>query len=52
MEYNQPSEIVKDLSFGAEAQDKIAAGVHKLAEAVKSTLGASAKWVIYEDAMG
>ena len=52
MEYNQPSEIVKDLSFGAEAQDKIAAGVHKLAEAVKSTLGASGKCVIYEDAMG
>jgi len=52
MEYNQPSEIVKDLSFGADAQDKIAAGVHKLAEAVKSTLGASGKCVIYEDAMG
>lgn len=52
MEYNQPSEIVKDLSFGAEAQNKIAAGVHKLAEAVKSTLGASGKCVIYEDAMG
>ena len=52
MEYNNPSEIVKDLSFGKEGQDKIAAGVHKLAQAVKSTLGASGKCVIYEDAMG
>ena len=52
MEYNQPSEIVKDLSFGEEARDKIISGVGKLADAVKSTLGASGKCVIYEDAMG
>ena len=52
MEYNQPSEIVKDLSFGAEANDKIMSGVSKLANAVKSTLGASGKCVIYEDALG
>ena len=52
MEYNQPSEIVKDLNFGGEAKNKIAAGVVKLAQAVKSTLGASGKCVIYEDARG
>ena len=52
MEYNQPSAIVKDLSFGADASDKIMSGVDKLANAVKSTLGASGKCVIYEDAMG
>ena len=52
MEYNQPSEIVKDLSFGTEASDKIMSGVEKLANAVRSTLGASGKCVIYEDAMG
>ena len=52
MEYNQPSEIVKDVSFGNDAQDKVVAGVVKLAKAVKSTLGASGKCVIYEDARG
>jgi len=52
MEYNQPSEIVKDVSFGDNAQDKVVAGVVKLAKAVKSTLGASGKCVIYEDARG
>ena len=52
MEYNNPSEIVKDLSFGTDARDKIMHGVDKLADAVKSTLGASGKCVIYEDAMG
>ena len=52
MEYNQPSEIVKDVSFGDFANNKIVAGVEKLAKAVKSTLGASGKCVIYEDARG
>ena len=52
MEYNQPSEIVKDVNFGDIANKKIVAGVEKLAKAVKSTLGASGKCVIYEDAMG
>jgi len=52
MEYNQPSEIVKDLTFGDNAKSKIIAGVEKLAKAVKSTLGASGKCVIYEDARG
>ena len=52
MEYNQPSEIVKNLSFGDEGKDKVMIGVDKLAKAVKSTLGASGKCVIYEDALG
>ncbi len=52
MEYNNPSEIVKILSFGADARTKIMEGVDKLTKAVKSTLGASGKCVIYEDALG
>jgi len=52
MEYNQPSSIVKDLNFGDSAKNRISAGVDKLAKAVKSTLGASGKCVIYEDARG
>ena len=52
MEFNIPSQIVKNLSFGSEARDKIMSGVEKLANAVKSTLGASGKCVIFEDALG
>ena len=52
MEYNQPSQIVKDLNFGDDGKNRIMSGVDKLAKAVKSTLGASGKCVIYEDAMG
>tara|TARA_B100000287_G_scaffold430104_1_gene484712 strand:- start:1178 stop:2749 length:1572 start_codon:yes stop_codon:yes gene_type:complete len=52
MEYNLPSEIVKDLNFGENAKSKIIKGVDKLTKAVKSTLGASGKCVIYEDARG
>ena len=52
MEYNLPSEIVKDLNFGDYAKQRIIKGVEKLANAVSSTLGASGKCVIYEDARG
>ena len=52
MEYNLPSELIKQLDFGQTAKEKVIAGVHKLAQAVKSTLGASGKCVIYEDARG
>ena len=52
MEYNNPSQLVKHLNFGDDAKDKIMSGVDKLATAVKSTLGASGKCVIYEDATG
>ena len=51
MEFNQPSQIVKDLSFGLDAKTKVISGVEKLAKAVKSTLGASGKCVIYEDGL-
>ena len=52
MEYNHPSDLIKELNFGQDAKSKIIAGVDKLAKAVKSTLGASGKCVIYEDARG
>jgi len=52
MEYNQPSQIVKNINFSNEARSKIMSGIDKLTNAVKSTLGASGKCVIYEDAMG
>ena len=52
MEYNQPSEIVKDITFGSSAREKVMTGINKLTSAVKSTLGASGKCVIYEDATG
>jgi chaperonin GroEL len=52
MEYNLPSELVKDLAFGDEAKSKVITGVNKLAQAVKSTLGASGKCVVYEDGRG
>ena len=52
MEFNLPSQIVKDLRFGDEARNKIMNGVEILAKAVKSTLGASGRCVIFEDALG
>ena len=52
MEYNLPSELVKDLNFGQEAENRVIAGVNKLAKAVKSTFGASRKGVNYEDGRG
>ena len=52
MEFNNPSDIVKTLTFGDDAKKEIIQGVDKLASAVKSTLGASGKCVIYEDALG
>ena len=52
MEYNQPSLLIKALDFGDDAKSKIITGVVKLTRAVKSTLGASGKCVIYEDARG
>ena len=52
MEYNNPSLLIKELNFGEDAKSKIIDGVDKLAQAVKSTLGASGKCVIYEDALG
>jgi chaperonin GroEL len=44
--------IVKNLSFGKEASDKVFAGIEKLSRAVSSTLGASGKCVLLEDSTG
>ena len=44
--------IVKNLSFGKEASDKVFVGIEKLAKAVGSTLGASGKCVLLEDHTG
>jgi len=44
--------IVKNLSFGKEASDKVFMGIEKLAKAVGSTLGASGKCVLLEDHTG
>ena len=52
MEGLKPSHIIKDLNFGDAAKQRIITGVDKLAKAVKSTLGASGKCVIYEDERG
>ena len=52
MEYNLPSELVKNLDFGGEAKERVITGVNKLAQAVKSTLGATGRCVIYEDGRG
>jgi len=44
--------IVKNLSFGDEARDKVFKGIEKLTKAVSSTLGASGQCVILEDDHG
>ena len=40
--------IVKDVSFGEEARNKLIDGVNKIANAVKSTLGAQGQTVLIE----
>ena len=35
MEFNNPSQIVKDLAFGSDAREKVISGVTKLARAVR-----------------
>ena len=44
--------IVKNLSFGKEASNKVFTGIEKLTKAVSSTLGASGKCVLLEDSSG
>ena len=44
--------IVKNLNFGNEARDNVFKGITKLTKAVSSTLGASGKCVMLEDASG
>ena len=48
----QNNTIVKHLNFGDDAKDKVFKGIEKLTKAVSSTLGASGKCVILEDASG
>ena len=40
--------IVKDVSFGEQARNKLIDGVNKIADAVKSTLGAQGQTVLIE----
>jgi chaperonin GroEL len=47
-----PDAIVKNLSFGQDAQDKVFEGITKLTKAVSSTLGAGGKCVMLEDNQG
>ena len=44
--------IVKNLNFGDNARDEVFKGITKLTQAVSSTLGASGKCVLLEDAAG
>ena len=44
--------IVKNLNFGEEAKVNVFKGIEKLTKAVSSTLGASGKCVLLEDAVG
>ena len=44
--------IVKNLNFGDEARGNVFKGITKLTQAVSSTLGASGKCVMLEDATG
>ena len=44
--------IVKNLNFGNEARENVFKGIIKLTQAVSSTLGASGKCVMLEDATG
>jgi len=48
----QNTTIVKHLNFGEDAKNKVFEGIEKLTKAVSSTLGASGKCVILEDASG
>ena len=44
--------IVKNLNFGSDAREEVFKGITKLTQAVSSTLGASGKCVLLEDAQG
>ncbi len=44
--------IVKNLNFGNDAREQVFEGITKLTQAVSSTLGASGKCVLLEDAQG
>ena len=44
--------MVKNLNFGDTAREQVFKGITKLTQAVSSTLGASGKCVLLEDAAG
>ena len=44
--------IEKDIDFNQDAKNKLQSGVNKIADAVKSTLGAAGTTVILEDDLG
>ena len=44
--------IEKEINYGLQAKDKLRSGINKLADAVKTTLGAGGKTVILEDDFG
>ena len=44
--------IEKEIDFQKDAKDKLLSGVNKIANAVKSTLGAAGTTVILEDDLG
>ena len=44
--------IEKDIDFNEDAKDKLRSGVNKIANAVKSTLGAAGTTVVLEDDLG
>ncbi len=52
MEFNNPSKIIKDIATGSDARIALKRGIDQLADAVKITLGASGRTVIYQDATG
>ena len=51
VQFGSPN-IVKNLSFGKDAKDKLIRGIDKLSEAVATTLGASGRTVVLEDDFG
>jgi chaperonin GroEL len=51
VQFGSPN-IVKNLSFGKDAKDKLIEGIDKLSEAVATTLGASGRTVVLEDDFG
>ena len=51
VQFGSPN-IVKNLSFGKDAKDKLIKGIDKLSEAVATTLGASGRTVVLEDDFG
>lgn len=44
--------IEKDIHYDREAREKLASGINKIADAVKTTLGAAGNTVILEDELG